>query len=336
MKIVEEMLLRQAITLSAIIGDHSESLKKLTVSFMKSEFGLDIPPEEVYNVLEREKTARLFFAVGKTNPNEIRNPQNCLRFARNLWLDYSMVSSSELTADFFEKEAAEKFRKEKALNTTLETEISPLSSIIKRLFFNPEVAQEYKNFSQKSAQYFQAAFYILDEFFTNKAEKPLFDIYNPFFATANESVEPETTAPAESTNKKRDAKIKYLEKSVHDFKVKLEYAQKDAIRDIVMTLSSSGFGSPLFELHSIKKDESTPDHISSAISNLFLALEALDIRISKDSLVGKTMTFDEIEDGKFCLQNDDVLEPSDSVTVKYPGIKLGKETIVKPTIAKEV
>ena len=47
------------------------------------------------------------------------------------------------------------------------------------------------------------------------------------------------------------------------------------------------------------------------------------------------MIFDEIEEGKFCLQNDDVLESSDSVVVKYPGVKLGKEMIVKPTITKE-
>ena len=47
------------------------------------------------------------------------------------------------------------------------------------------------------------------------------------------------------------------------------------------------------------------------------------------------MTFDEIEEGKFCLQNDDILGTSDFVTVKYPGVKLGKEMIVKPTITKE-
>ena len=48
------------------------------------------------------------------------------------------------------------------------------------------------------------------------------------------------------------------------------------------------------------------------------------------------MIFDEIEEGTFCLQNDEVLEASDSVVIKYPGVKLGKEIIVKPTIAKEI
>ena len=103
-----------------------------------------------------------------------------------------------------------------------------------------------------------------------------------------------------------------------------------------MTLASIGFGSPIFELYAIKKDETTPEHISSAISNLLLALESLDIHIFKENLVGKTMIFDEIEEGTFCLQNDEVLEASDSVVIKYPGVKLGKEIIVKPTIAKEI
>ena len=47
MTIVKEMLLRQAIELSAIIGDHSETLKNLTVSFMKSEFGMEFQNDEI-------------------------------------------------------------------------------------------------------------------------------------------------------------------------------------------------------------------------------------------------------------------------------------------------
>lgn len=335
MTIVEEMLLRQAIELSAVIGDHSETLKNLTVSFMKSEFGLELPNDEIGRALDREATARLFFACGKSKPEEIRNPQNCLRLARDLWLDYSIAVSNQLTAEHFIKKAEERFHKEKELNSTLEMKQSPVLSAIKKIFSKPEIAQEYKEYLQKTVQYFQVAFYVLDEYFASSTAKTLFDLYNPFLEHIEETSVVEVNSPAEVAEDKNKSKIKYLEKSIHDLKVKLEYAQKDAMRDIAMTLTSSGFGSPLFELHAIKKDETTPEHISSAISNLFLALESLDIRISKDSLVGKTMIFDEIEEGKFCLQNDDVLESSDSVVVKYPGVKLGKEMIVKPTITKE-
>ena len=335
MTVVEEMLLRQAIELSAVIGDHSETLRNLTVSFLKSEFGIELPNDEIGRALDRETTARLFFACGKSKPEEIRNPQNCLRLARDLWLDYSIAVSNQLTAEHFLKEAEERFRKEKELNSTLEMKQPPVSGAIKKLFSKPEIAREYQNYLQKTVQYFQVAFYVLDEYFTSSTVKPLFDLYNPFFVPVEELSVVETNAPAEGTEDKNKSKIKYLEKSIHDLKVKLEYAQKDAMRDIAMTLTSSGFGSPLFELHAIKKDETTPEHISSAISNLFLALESLDIRISKDSLVGKTMVFDEIEEGKFCLQNDEALDSSDTVTVKYPGVKLGKEMIVKPTITKE-
>ena len=329
------MLLRQAIELSAVIGDHSETLRNLTVSFIKSEFRMELPHNEISRALEREAIARLFFACGKSRPEEIRNPQNCLRLARDLWLDYSIATSNQLSADFFMKEAEERFRKEKDLNPILEMKQSPVSGMIKKLFSNPGAAQEYKTLLQKTVQYFQVAFYVLDEYFTNTTIKPLFELYNPFLSSDEKHSTIENETSAENIDDKSKSRIKYLEKSIHDLKVKLEYAQKDAIRYITMTLTSSGFGSPLFELNSIKKDKTTPEHISSAISNLFLALESLDIRISKDSLVGKIMTFDEIEEGKFCLQNDDILGTSDFVTVKYPGVKLGKEMIVKPTITKE-
>ena len=38
MTFVEKMLVRQAVELSAVIGDHSETILNLTVSFIQSEF----------------------------------------------------------------------------------------------------------------------------------------------------------------------------------------------------------------------------------------------------------------------------------------------------------
>ena len=43
MTIVEKMLVRQAIELSAVIGDHSEKILNLVTSFLKSEFNVNIP-----------------------------------------------------------------------------------------------------------------------------------------------------------------------------------------------------------------------------------------------------------------------------------------------------
>lgn len=342
MKVVEKMLLRQAIELSSVIGDHSEKILDLTNSFLKSEYGLELPIDEVRKNLDKESTARLFFACGKSRPEEIQNPQNCLRLARNLWFDYYVATSTcKLTEKMCMDAAEEKFIAEKKLHSTLNTNVTPLSQNIKLLFSISGVMDEYKSYLQNTVQYFQAAFYVLDEFFSNRNGKEIFDIYNPFGSNITEDTVAEEMLIEEQpleqaqANDKKDSKVKYLEKTIHDLKVKLEHVQKDAVRDIAMTLASSAYGAPLFELHSIKKAEETPDNIISAISNLFLALESLDIRISKDNMVGKTMQFSEIEDGKYCLQNEDMLEQTDSVKVKYPGIKLGKETIVKPTIVKE-
>ena len=335
MTVIEDMLLRQAIELSAVIGDHSETLKNLTVSFMKSEFGIELSNDEVGRALDREATARLFFACGKSKPEEIRNPQRCLRLARDLWLDYSIVISNQLTSESFMREADVRFCKEKELYETLGMKQSPLSGTIKKIFSNPEIVHEYKRYLQKTVQYFQAAFYVLEEYFSNSNVKQVFDLYNPFFSLVDETVAEKTNISVEATEDKSKSKIKYLEKSIHELRVKLEHLQKDAMRDIAMTLASTGFGAPLFELYAIRKDENTPEHIVATISNLFLALESLDIRISNDSLVGKTIVFEELKEGKFCLNGSEVLESSDSVIVKYPGLKLGKETIVKPTIMKE-
>lgn len=336
MTVLEEMLIKHAIELSAIIGDHSESLKELAISFIKSEFGLELPKGDVGKVLDQEATARLFFAVGKSKPEEIRNPQKCLRLARDLWLDYTIVTTEQLTIDFLLKEAELQFAKEKESGPKLEIKQSNLVNTITKLFSEENTIIEYKKYLRKTVQYYQVAFFVLKEYFANTYEKARFELYNPYDVVVEKGIVKDENEIVETIEDKNKAKIKYLEKSVRDYKVKLEYAKKDATRDVVLTLASRGFGSPLFELHAIKKDPTTPEYISSTISNLFLALESLDIRISKESLVGKEMKFAEIEEGKFCFMDDEVLKTTDTVVIKYPGIKLGKELIVKPIIVKEI
>lgn len=333
MTILEKMLVRQAIELSAVIGDHSEKILNLVTSFIKSEFSVDIPLDYIRKELDKASAARLFFACGKSKPEEIRNPQNCLRIARNLWLDNLIVTTNNLTSSKLLELAEEKHNEEKKL-APMEPQ-SPLVQTIRNLANPEEQLVTYKRYISKTAQYYQAAFYVLDEYFQNSTVYDHFKIYNPYIQPTACIIDAKEDVSETVTEDKQLAKIKYLEKTIHELKVKLDYAQKDAVREIIMTLASSGFGAPLFELHQLKKSEETPDHVVSAISNLLLALESLDVRFYKESSVGKTMSYEEIEEGQFCLKNDETLEPTDRVVVKYPGIKLGKETIVKPTITKE-
>lgn len=330
MSFVENLLIRHAVEITALIGDHTESLLDLATSFLESEYGLTLPRDPIGKTMDREAAARLFFAVGKQNPSEIRNPQNCLRIVRDLWLDYYIATfEGTLNADCCVKAADEIMRKESALNLTTEKDRAHILTAAKKYATEGDSLSAYRGYLQKTLPYFRAAFYVLDEFFATTQLKPVCDLYNPC-----------RTAPvAEAGDKgdagKKDSRIKYLEKTVHDLKVKLEYAQKDAIRDIVMTLASNGYGAPLFELNAIRKDEATPDYIAAMISNLFLALESLDIRIVKDSSTGKAVPFSDLAEGKYCFYGDVPPCEEDSIIVKYPGIKLGKELIVKPTITKE-
>jgi len=337
MTIIEKMLVRQAIELSAVIGDHSETILNLVTSFIKSEFGVEIPLEYVRKELDKASAARLFFACGKSKPEEIRNPQNCLRLARNLWLDNLIVNSNNLSSSKLIELAEERHAEEKKL-APMDAQ-SPLLQTIRSLSNPEDLLAKYQSYISKTAQYYQAAFFVLDEYFQNSTVYEHFKIYNPYAIQPAPAIdlkhETEDIPPESVVEDKQTAKIKYLEKSIHELKVKLDYAQKDAVREIIMTLASSGFGAPLFELHQLKKSADTPEHIVSAISNLFLALESLDVRFFKESSVGKSMSYDEIEEGQFCLKNNETLEPTDRVIVEYPGIKLGKETIVKPTITKE-
>lgn len=392
MRIVDKMLIRQAIELSAVIGDHSDTMFHLTNSFLKTEYGLEFSAESIDVELERESTARLFFACAKERPEDIKNPYNCLRLARDLWLDYFIATSDLHTEQEFLEVAESKFQQEKQLKSTLEASQTPLAPTIKRLFAYDGDLRRYRNQVRKTTKYFKVAFFVLDEFFSRGAAKPFFDIYNPFaqsmrVAETKQVADKEISAleekgtkreagqaiddgkPEEKTkqtamdrkpeekaeqaamdgkpegnaeqaidkeaDEKKNTHVTYLEKTIHDLKVKLEHTQKDAVRDMVLTLASRGYGSPLYELYLIQRDETTPGNVSSAISNLFLALESLDIRLAREHLVGRQMQYGEIEEGKYILQGNEVLEPGDSVRVKYPGLRLGKEMIVKPTIVKE-
>lgn len=331
MNLIESMLVRQAIEITALIGDHSDSLLDLTTSFLQSEYNLTVPRESIGKSMDCESSARLFFAVGKQKPTEIRNPQKCLRIARDLWFDYFIANSEDgITTDVCIETVKNTLQKESALNLTTEKERAHLLSMAKKFELSENSLEEYRDYVKNVLPYFKVAFYVLDEFFATTKLKTVCDIYNPFSCAA--SVEGDDKGDAS----KKDSRIKYLEKTVHDLKVKLEYAQKDAVREIVMTLASNGYGAPLFELNAIRKDDSTPEHIIAMISNLFLALESLDIRLVKDSSIGKEVPYTELVEGKYCFYGDIPPTADDSFKVKYPGIKLGKEMIVKPMITKEL
>ena len=166
MTIVEKMLVRQAIELSAVIGDHSEKILNLVTSFLKSEFNVNIPLDYVRKELDKASAARLFFACGKSKPEEIRNPQNCLRLARYLWLDHLIVSSNSLSADYLINQIETVHNREKALSSS-ESSQSQMIQTVRSLTQPENLLPQYKAYITKTAQYYQAAFFVLDEYITS-------------------------------------------------------------------------------------------------------------------------------------------------------------------------
>lgn len=324
---IDILLIRHAIELIAVIGDHSETMLNLTKSFIKSEFDLNPSTEEIRKSLDRETSSRLFFACAKNKPEEIKNPGSCIRISKDLWFNYQIATTDSSLSEY-RKLVQEKFELEKKATKSSDLGKNYLERIIDDFEDNDALFETYKEYITKTVQYFQVAFYVLDEYFSKTNVNDIFTIYNPF------KVEKKTESVVEQSNDKKDSKVKYLEKTIHELKIKLDFAQKDSIREIMMSLASSCFGSPIFTLNEIKNEESTPEHIKSAISNLFLALESLDIRISKEGLVGTEYKAEEIEEGKFSVLGNEQISPDDTVIIKYPGIKLGREMIIKPALKK--
>ena len=112
MKIVEKMLVRQAIELTAIIGEKTESLEQQAMSFLKTELGLEVSKEDFDSVLDYELCSRLFYEYGKSNPGAIKKPQRMIRIARDLWLDYKIGTAKLLNMETIYSQVSEKHEKE--------------------------------------------------------------------------------------------------------------------------------------------------------------------------------------------------------------------------------
>lgn len=133
-----------------------------------------------------------------------------------------------------------------------------------------------------------------------------------------------------------ESQIKYLEKAVHEKEVKLQYAEKDAVRNIICTLVNERYGSPLNELYLFWKGKHslTDADLKTTISNLFLAFENLNIKLTREYIVGQVVALTDDNAGKFVQMNGENLTRNDRIIVRYPGYRYRQEIMVRPMVQK--
>ncbi len=160
-------------------------------------------------------------------------------------------------------------------------------------------------------------------------------------AFSNEPVT-DVVAPASGkTELQLKDEIRLLRKKKHDLEVKLAFAKKDAIRDVLCDLTDYGWNCPLNELYRLSRDEKTPEEIKGVINNLFKALGEKNIKLTRDK-IGETITITEENMENYAPYKYDRVSLGDTVEIYYPGygyreIHEGRaktEIMVKPVVKK--
>lgn len=129
--------------------------------------------------------------------------------------------------------------------------------------------------------------------------------------------------------------IRFLERENHDLEVKLNFAKKDAIRDILCSLTAGGWGAPLHELYRIYCSDQTPENIRGVVNNFFKALESENVRLVKEKEVGKEIVLDEENQSSYDPFRHEEIVLGETVTVYYPGYRFDREVMIKPVIRKK-
>ena len=128
--------------------------------------------------------------------------------------------------------------------------------------------------------------------------------------------------------------ISMLQKNNDILITNLSHAKKDVIREILISLTNKGFGAPLNELYVIMKKIDMQEPLKGVINNLFMALNAIGIRI-KDKQYGELIVLSaENQKGYDPFPNEELFI-GDSARIVYPGYWFEGENMVRPIVKKE-
>lgn len=318
-------------------------------------FSIDLKKIE-YALEKKYNYGALLYGKLRNKPDEIEKTGYIRDMYRNLWLfdlvahSYGSITASELFMKVYEKFEAEKRRRD-----GLKQESYPPLNLVQAEFGSTDKLTECgRALSVFAADCSRVMCVVGGSISRMPSISYLTEIFTPFSASAandsgagtvsagvgSVSVPSKTAEAAVSEEDEVKAQllrlkdtIGILEKEKHELEVKLAHAQKDAVRDIIESLTAFGWNSPLSELFRISKESDTPERIRGIINNLFGALEA-DGNIKVYGGVGTEITLTEDNQIKYTPYKNEELYLGDRAVVYYPGYRYGRDVMLRPTVRK--
>lgn len=363
MELAEKVVLRCAYELCAILGDQrSDTLIEKTETLLKSKNLSGIKREDIEYEHGKNIGAHIC-ADYKNNPTIIKHPNMIIELLRKLWLlDYISNNYLALTPKLLQGKAEDMFDAEKSINRELTSKRFHLFEYIGYNLTDGSVIKKVGEYLQGFKDLFHSAYGVLNDMLSQlpddcfvlelyneqSASEKILSFKKPVIDNKQEVVQRENTAENEESKQHgvkekplpnqverhlRD-NIAVLTKEKHDLELKVSYAKKDAVRELLVALTDNGWGAPLSELFLVSKEESTPERIRGIINNLFSALGSEQIKLLKDKQVGQVITLTEENEKSFDPYKHDEIFISDDVIIFYPGYRFGTEVMVRPIVKK--
>lgn len=352
MEYSKKIFLKYAIQMAAVIDQDSETLLDATKTLI-SDTSVKINDLDIREQIEYYRAARLFFDYGKKNPRKIRNITFVKKMTSELWF-LSLIARKykNLSIIQLKKISDDKFQQEKEIdNLMTEKQFTMISWYLPKLSANGVLHECGELLSQLDFA-IEATFEILYKFFDAvdypNFAREIYDIselqvnneFQNIIEEKNESAKvipeiEEINADNDIAKEKYENEIKYLEGRIHDLEIKVEYAKKDAMRDILLSLNDPAYEYPLGQLYLLSRQNNLDADIAGTLENFFSALKNAGIRTVKAHMIGKEFVITEEEKRKYETIKNQVINLEDKVTVYQPGFRYMGETMIKPIIKKE-
>lgn len=361
------LAVRCAVELCAImcVEDHN-ALASNTASLLREKEISGANDDNVKYEIEHNLAARLFSDY-KSTPERIKNANLIKELLRKLWLADIITNNPTISVGELHKEVTKKYQEEKTFEPELTAKKFLLFELIDfHLNTNKDILETSQQYIKLSSEFPVCYSALANVFDKISGLSYMHDIYNPETGgvilcpkkkdtsvqkeVVGGSIEKSETpngqpfiverknsyqmATQDKESALRDV-IRVLEKEKHDLELKVAFAKKDAIREIMYSLTDNSWGAPLSELYLLSRDNDTPDKIKGTIKNLFMALGSENIRLVKEKQVGMTITLDEDNQKAYDPYKNEELFLTDEATIYYPGYRYDREIMVRPVVRKK-
>lgn len=362
------LAVRCAVELCAIMCNENHNTLASSADSLLSEKGIvGVSIDDVKNEIEHNLAARLFSDY-KNTPERIKNVNFIKELLRKLWLADIIANNPTMSVENLHKEVTKKYHEEKNFEPDLTAKKFLLFEILNfHLNANKAIAETSQQYVKLSGA-FSDCYSVFAEVFDKLNGSSLSymnDIYNKEtggekLCFVDETRHAKNTVfegspnmgglqgnlpfstdqaryprPAQGEGSSLRDMVEVLEKEKHNLELKVAFAKKDAIREIIYSLTDYSWGAPLSELYLLCRNKDTPEKVKGTIKNLFMALGSTNIRLVKEKQVGTTIILNEENQKAFDPYKNEELFLEDQATIYYPGYRFDREIMVRPVVRKK-